>query len=150
MAEVKGLQVAVDQAKRVRDAAVQRLGQVRQQRQGAQRQLDQLTSYFAETEQKWILRGQVGLAPEVMHHHLQFMNRLSQTIELQNSNMAQHDRALQEAERQLLKTELRLASLRQVIERRDREAQLAVLRREQKETDELAASRFRLHAQAPI
>lgn len=148
MAQGQGLQVAMEAAQRQRDAAMQRLAQKRQARQLGQQQLDQLTGYATETEQRSILRGQIGTSPEVMQHHLQFMARLEQTIELQKTQMGLHDEAVQEAERQLLMAELRLVSLRQVVQRRERDAALSQQRREQKELDEMAASRYRLMTQA--
>lgn len=148
MAQGRGLQVAMEAAQRQRDIAMQRLAQKRQARQLGQQQLDQLTGYATETEQRSMLRGQIGTSPEVIQHHLQFMARLEQTIELQKSQMATLDEASQEAERQLLVAELRLVSLRQVVQRRERDAAQSQLRREQKEVDEMAASRYRLLTQA--
>lgn len=148
MAQGRGLQVAMEAAQRQRDVAMQRLAQKRQARQLGQQQLDQLTGYATETEQRSMLRGQIGTSPEVMQHHLQFMARLEQTIELQKGQMATLDEAAQEAERQLLVAELRLVSLRQVVQRRERDAAQSQLRREQKEVDEMAASRYRLLTQA--
>ncbi len=147
MAASHGLQVAMEHATRLRDAAVQRLAQARLARQRAQQQMDQLTGYSGETEQRWLIRGQLGIAPEVMFHHRQFMSRLDQTIELQKTQMARHDQLVQDAERELTQAELRLVSLRQVVQRRQHDAALALQRREQKEVDELAASRHRLKIQ---
>ena len=88
------------------------------------------------------------MAPEVLSHHVQFMTRLEQTIEMQRGVIASQDRAVQAAERQLQQAELRLTSLRQVLSRRELSAAAVQSRREQKETDELAAMRHRLNQQA--
>ena len=82
-----------------------------------------------------------------MFHHRQFMDRLDQTIELQKTQMARHDQLVQDAERELTQAELRLVSLRQVVQRRQHDAAVVLQRREQKEVDELAASRHRLKIQ---
>ena len=148
MAESRGLTVAMELSERQRDEAAQRLGQLRRNRQSAALQLDQLQGYALETEQKYVLRGQAGMAGEILRHHTQFMARLGQTIEIQRQTIAGHERAVQEAESELLRAELRLTSLRQVLQRRQREVMLSLSRREQKETDEIAAMRFRMNTQA--
>jgi len=47
------------------------------------------------------------------------------------------------AEKNLLEAELRLASLKKLVEKRQRDALLAQTRREQKQTDERAALQYR-------
>jgi flagellar FliJ protein len=54
------------------------------------------------------------------------------------------------ASRQLLATELRLASLRKVLEARRRDVALQQARREQKQTDERAAIKYHSTANSPV
>ena len=150
MAQARGVIVAMELAERQRDLAAQNLARVRQARHMAGVQMEQLTGYAGETGQKLVMWGQssTGVAPEVLSHHVQFMARLEQTIEMQRGVIASQDRAVQAAERQLQQAELRLTSLRQVLSRRELSAAAVQSRREQKETDELAAMRHRLNQQA--
>ncbi|MBV8617589.1 MAG: flagellar export protein FliJ [Curvibacter sp.] len=148
MAESRGLVVAMELSERQRDAAAQRLGQVRRTCQSALNQLEQLQGYAQETEQKFLRRGQAGTVGEIVKHHTQFMARLDHTIEIQRQTVADHEQGVQEAERELLCCELRLTSLRQVLQRRQHQQLLGQMRREQKETDEIAALRFRMSQQA--
>ena len=78
-----------------------------------------------------------------MHHHYHFMNRLEHAAGLQTTVVGEHADRVGMAERALLATELRLASLQKLMEKRHREALQAQARREQKQTDERAAMQLR-------
>ena len=54
------------------------------------------------------------------------------------------------ARRTLLDAELRLASLRKVVEKRRRDQELADMRRDQKQTDERAALRYSNAGRDPV
>jgi len=142
MSAMNGLQVAVDLALGQRDAAAQLLAQARQAWMAAQLQLDQLESYAQETTARW--SAQLARStPELMRHHYQFMQRLSHAIGLQTGIVAEHARAVSGGATALREAECRLESLRQVHAARERELQLALARREQKQTDEQAALQYR-------
>ncbi|MBS0507936.1 MAG: flagellar export protein FliJ [Proteobacteria bacterium] len=141
MGSLNAFVVAVDLAARQRDAARQTLQNLQGARQAAQAQLDQLSGYAAETQQRWGMREGAAVQPEVMHHHYQFMGRLDHAIGLQTQAVSGQDQRVLQAGQALLQAELRLASLRKVLERRRAELVLLQQRREQKNTDERAAQR---------
>ena len=141
MATHQAFEVAIDLARRQRDAARNALVQLRGQCRNAQSQLDQLTGYAAETRQRWGAREGAVLQPEVLRHQRQFLQRLEQTMEMQRGVVREFGLRIDRAVAALAAAEARLASLSHVLQRRLREAALRQQRREQKETDELAMQR---------
>lgn len=141
MSSLNAFVVAVELAERQRDAARQTLKNLQGARQAAQAQLEQLSGYASETEQRWGMRAGAAVQPEVMHHHYQFMGRLDHAIGLQTQAVHGQDQRVERARQQLLQAELRLASLRKVLERRQSELALLLQRRDQKQTDERASQR---------
>lgn len=141
MSSLNAFQVAVELAERRRDAARQALKAMQDAHQAAQAQLDQLAGYAAETQGRWGMRAGAAVQPEVMHHHYHFMGRLDHAIGLQTGVVRGQDVRVDKARQALLEAELRLASLRKVLERRRAELALQQQRREQKQTDERAALR---------
>ena len=139
MSSLKAFQIAVEMAERQRDAARQAVQDVERARHAAQQQLDQLEGYAAETQGRWGVSADATIKPEVMYHHYQFMDRLSHAIGMQGGVIDGHAGRAQAAAQALLQAELRLASLRKVLEKRQRDIALLQTLREQKETDERAA-----------
>lgn len=141
MSALNAFVVAVELAERRRDAARQTLASVQGARQAAQAQLDQLTGYAAETQQRWGPKAGAAVQPEVMHHHYQFLGRLDHAIGLQTQTLSGQDQRVAQARQALLQAELRLTSLRKVLERRRADLAQQQQRREQKQTDERASLR---------
>ncbi|WP_313316154.1 flagellar export protein FliJ [Pulveribacter sp.] len=143
MSSLQAFTVAVELAERRRDAARQALRDVQGAREAAQAQLEQLSGYAQETQNRWGASEGRTLQPEVMAHHYHFMGRLDHAIGLQSGVVGSQDVRVAGARQVLLQAELRLASLRKVLERRRADQALAEQRREQKQTDERAALRLR-------
>lgn len=139
---LKTLALAIELAERRRDEAAQLLGQAQQRRVAAEQQLAQLTGYAEETEARWEQR--VSALPELMQHHHRFMARLDEAIALQRRAVAEQLRREEQARQALLQAELRVATLRQLVKRKQDELALAQNRREQRQTDEMAAIRHAL------
>ena len=143
------LQVALSMAERQRDASRNSLNEAIASAAAANAQMQQLQSYAGETDARWGTRAGALLAPEVMFHHRHFMGRLSHAMALQTTVVGDHAQRVQAGEGQLLACELRVATLRKLITRRDQEATLIEQRRDQKQTDERAmltlANRARAH-----
>lgn len=139
----KALSVALEMALRQRDEARRLLQDARGARQAAQDQLDQLEGYARETQNRWGMRPNAAVQPEVMYHHYQFMGRLDHAMGLQTGVVGNHAERVSVAEKSLLEAELRLASLKKLVEKRQRDALQAQARREQKQTDERAALQYR-------
>lgn len=141
MSAVKSFLLAIDMATRKRDLVSQGLMQAQRVYLFAQDQMAQLQTYATETESRWTAAAQISTSTELMRHHYQFMGRLHHAIELQKGALANESLKVDAAKRLVLDAEFRLASLKQVLKKK--QADLAILqsRREQKQMDEFAAMR---------
>ena len=142
MSSLNALMIAIEMAVRKRDEARQALRERQRAHDAAQSQMDQLTSYAQEMQQRWGATEGAEIKPEVMFHHRQFMERLQHALDLQTKVIADQAIRLETAQKALMATELRLSSLNKVVETRRRDMALAQMRREQKQTDERAALQF--------
>jgi len=143
MSSLNALAVAVEAASRKRDDARRVLQDAQAAQQAALAQLEQLEGYARETEARWGVKADTAMKPEVMYHHYQFMNRLGHAAGIQTGVVGDHAHRVEAARQALLQAELRLASLRKVVDKRRQELELAQMRREQKQTDERAALQYR-------
>ena len=143
MSTLNALTVAVEVASRKRDEARRLLQDAQGAQQAAQDQLNQLQGYARETEGRWGMRADAAVQPEVMFHHYQFMDRLGHAVGLQTGVVSDHASRVHDATRTLLEAELRLASLRKVVEKRQHDHERQQMRREQKQTDERASIQVR-------
>lgn len=143
MSSLNALAVAVEAASRKRDDARRVLQDTQAAQQAALAQLEQLEGYARETEARWGVKADTAMKPEVMYHHYQFMNRLGHAAGIQTGVVGDHAHRVEAARQALLQAELRLASLRKVVNKRRQELELAQMRREQKQTDERAALQYR-------
>lgn len=143
MSTLNALTVAVEVASRKRDEARRLLQDAQGAQQAAQDQLNQLQGYARETEGRWGMRADAAVQPEVMFHHYQFMDRLGHAVGLQTGVVSDHASRVQGATCTLLEAELRLASLRKVVEKRQQDHERQQMRREQKQTDERASIQVR-------
>ena len=146
MTKPNALSVAVEMATRQRDEARRVLQHAQGAQRAAQDQLQVLQGYAQETENRWGMRAQATVAPEVMFHHYHFMGRLDHAAGLQSGVVDDHAKRVALAQQQLRDAEVRLASLRKLLEKRQMEALQAQARRDQKMTDERAALRHRSSA----
>ena len=150
MSSLSALKVAVDLATRQRDQARQVLLETQRIQQAGQAQLSQLTGYAEETQQRWGVRENAVLKPEVMFHQRQFQGRLEHAIGLQTDTVQGQEQRVEKARQTLLAAELRLQSLQKLVERKQQEQALAQMRREQKQTDERASLRLSIHPSGPV
>jgi flagellar FliJ protein len=143
MSGIHSLLVAVELATRKRDEARKTLQDLQSAQNAARDQLQQLEGYARETEDRWGMRADASVQPEVMYHHYQFMGRLGHAAQMQTQVVGDQGVRVERARRYLLETELRLASLQKVTDRRRWEMEQQQLRRDQKQTDERAALQYR-------
>jgi flagellar FliJ protein len=145
MSKFRALELAIEQATQQRDARARSHAQVVQTLQHAREQLAQLSNYSNDTDARWIGGHAVNLSVELVKHHYQFMERLQSAVTMQQGVIAGQEAQSQAAHQALLQAEYRLAGFKQVL--KTRRAALAVVqqRREQRVTDEFAATR---HAQS--
>ncbi len=142
MSALNSLAVAVEVASRKRDDARQVLQDILAAQQAARAQLDQLEDYARETQARWGMKADTAMKPEVMYHHYQFMERLGHAAGMQTGVVGEHANRVEAARRGLLEAELRLASLRKVMDKRRHDLEMAEMRRDQKQTDERAALQY--------
>ena len=149
MSALSALSVAVELAERKRDEARRVLQDARRAQQAAYDQMEQLKGYAQETQNRWGMRANTNMQPEVMYHHYQFMERLQHAMSLQTTVITSHDERVVTAQQGLLATELRLSSLKKLTEKRRQEFELLQARRDQKQTDERAALQYRATSHGP-
>lgn len=143
MSAIKSVLLAIDLATRQRDDAGRALLEIRRSCGSARDQMDQLESYAADTESKWAVSAQVLAAPEVVHHYYQFMGRLQQAIELQRHAVGRLEQEFVAASKFLLDAEIRIASLNQLLRKKQSVIDRLHASREQKYLDEFAAIQHR-------
>ena len=102
-------------------------------------QAEQLLTYRREYEQRWGEQFKSEGKMELVHCYRGFMDRLTQAVD-QQERIAQNANAQMERAREVLRDhEVRVASVRKLIERRAQELRLSAERIEQKQTDEFGA-----------
>jgi flagellar FliJ protein len=128
----------LEQTERERDEARLHLLRLRDAHHGAQAQADQLLAYRGDYEARWGAHpGREG-GMEIVLCAQGFGSRLSQAVEHQSRVAAHAAHLLEAAELALRERELRVASVRKLIERRVAEVRREANRHEQKQLDEFA------------
>ena len=143
MSNLNALSVAIEAATRKRDEAQKLVRSAVAAEQAADAQLHQLEGYADETQARWGVKADATMQPEVMYHHYQFMDRLRHASSIQASVVSEQSGRVRAAQSALLQAELRLSSLRKVIDKRRHDLALLQMRRDQKQTDERAALQYR-------
>ena len=143
MADVSTLQLLLEQAERTRDEALVALQQAQQRAAQAHAQHRDLGDYQQQYDQRWFGQFREGAAVQIVQAHQQFGLRLTDAIGQQASMATLLDARLQTARLQLQEREMKVASVRKLIERRQAEALVLQMRAEQKTSDEFAAQRAR-------
>ena len=102
-------------------------------------QLEQLVTYRREYEERWAHQFRTDGRMELVNCYRGFMERLTQAVEQQRRVAVQAGAELEQAQLALREGEIRVASVRKLIERRVADVRVAVDRREQKASDEFAS-----------
>ena len=139
MTNLQPLNALLAQTERQRDLALADQMKAQTASEVAHEQAEQLLTYRREYEQRWSAQfcreGQI----ELVRCYQGFMERLTQAVDSQ-SRAAQHASAqLARANTVVREHEIRLAALKQVVERRLAEGRRLAERQDQKVEDELAA-----------
>jgi len=150
MAGLKSVHLAIHLATRRSEQALAGLTVLRHRHSAGQGQLMQLQNYADETQARWLAAASNTVSPELLRGHYQFMDRLGQAMLLQQGLLAQIDTKLAGARDIWLAARARLAALQQVLQNKQADLRLAQGRLEQKQMDELAATRFRQNAQTNL
>jgi flagellar FliJ protein len=126
------------QAERERDAALADLQKALDTERAAGAQLDQLVQYRGEYDNRFREQFKQHQGIVALQGYQVFAERLSQAIEQQRRVVAHGASRAAEARQIVLEQELRVASVRKLLERRLNEIKLGTERREQRQTDEFA------------
>lgn len=145
MSAHRSILLAIEMATVQRDQAQARLQQARQADAFAHGQMQQLTDYLQETEQRWLMGAQKSVAPELLHHHYQFVARLILAIQLQDGVLKGTQQRVEAAQQALLHMEQRLASFKQLLQQRLAAVAKRQQRSEQKQMDEFATLLVQRH-----
>lgn len=138
MAPIEPLITLLEQTERERDAAMAMMLRHREAHHAAQAQADQLLEYRGDYERRFATQFREAGSIEMVRVYQGFVGRLSQAVE-QQTQIAQRSKVQYERSREILREhEVRVASVRKLIEGRMRELQRETDRREQKASDELA------------
>lgn len=134
----KSILLAIDLASAQRDQAQANLQRARQADAFARTQMQQLADYLRETEQRWMSNARASVSTELLHHHFQFVARLTQAIQMQDGVLQGSKQRIDLAEQELLAIELRLAGFKQLLTTRRAALSHRQQRIEQKQMDEFA------------
>ena len=136
---MESLKLLLEHAERERDLCLAAGQTALAHHVAAQAQHEQLLAYRCDYEQRW--RGHFGQQGqmELVRCYHGFMIRLSQAVEHQELAVQQAAQHLEAARAALREREVRVASVRKLIERRHRRVRTEDDRREQKLTDERGA-----------
>lgn len=133
------LSLLLERAEAERDAAAQSLHAASAQAQAARAQHGELAGYRQEYQQRWTQSFAQATTMDIVGCYKSFGQRIDQAVDTQG-HVAQHADQRQNRARELLReAELRVAALRQLIQRRQAEADRATQRQEQRASDEFAA-----------
>jgi flagellar FliJ protein len=137
--DLQPLMALLEQTEQERDAALSQQQRALADHDAAVAQAEQLVQYRREYEQRWGERFAQAGHIELVHSYHGFMNRLTLAVEHQARVVSNASAALDRAGAALVEQEMRVASVRKLIERRVQEMQRLSERREQGQLDELAA-----------
>ncbi|MDP1693164.1 MAG: flagellar export protein FliJ [Burkholderiaceae bacterium] len=132
------LKTLLEQAETERNQALAAFNQSRARCDAARTQATQLDTYRADYEQRWSLRFTQGAALEIVRCYQGFADRLEVAITQQGHAVTQAQAALARAGDALTAHELRVASVRKLIERRVLAERQTIEQRERKADDEHA------------
>ena len=139
MSNLQTLQKVVELATKRRDDALTALGQAQRELQAAQDQMNQLRTYADEALSRWAARSTGGgVDANLLHHHRQFMEKITHAIEFQRTVQRSREDLVDKAQAQVYAAERDVAGLRKYAERKQQAIEHRQMRQDQKATDEMA------------
>jgi len=135
------LNTLLEHAERERDAAMAALQQVEAESRRQRQQMEQLQAYHADyTLRTPGLGGRAAPIEQLRSHHA-FMQRLVQALSQQQQQVVAAEGPVARQRQHLLEREMRVASVRKLVERRQQEQARSSARLEQNRSDEAAMQR---------
>ena len=142
------LQTLIEREQRRRDEALRDLREAERQAQAAQQQVQSLLDYRAQYRARWSEQFAKSAPIEIVRCYHGFVERLEQAILTQRMAAAQADGRQLGAQQGLRLRELKLATVRRLIERRQQTALHQGQRQDQKTSDEASQRRAWVQARA--
>lgn len=133
------LMALLGQAERERDDALGDTRRAAEAFQAAQAQAEQLVAYRSEYEARFREQFSRNGSVSILQCYQGFSARLGQAIDQQQQVALHAERRVEVAREALRNQEVRVASVRKLLERRLQELRQSAERRDQKQTDEVAA-----------
>lgn len=137
--DAANLQMLIELATTSRDGAAAQLAQTRQHLAQAQAQLAALTGYAREYANRARESAHTGIDPAAHGNWRAFDAKLEQALAQQAREVARREALVAAAEREFSDMQRRVKSLDTLALRRRESVRLSTVRREQKQTDEIAA-----------
>ena len=139
MSDLHPLMALLAQTEVERDNARMRCLEAQATAEAALAQSEQLRTYRADYERRWGAEFSRDGKVELLRCYQTFVERLTQAVDQQGlaAERAAQQHALRVAE--LAQHEIRVSSVRKLIERKANQQQIDALRREQRHSDELAS-----------
>lgn len=132
------LSTLLERAEADRDLVQNALRRIEDQQRRLQQQAEQLGGYRGEYQQRWTAQFARGSTTEIVHCYRSFMTRLDEAVDQQSAQTAQAAAQVERLRQQLVAAELRVASVKKLLERRQLEQRRVLAQREQRQTDEQA------------
>ncbi len=132
------LHTLLEHSERQRDEVLLALQRAEAHVRRLQQQADQLGAYRADYERRGPTQAGRCSGMELVHVHTGFIGRLGQALDQHQGQQQGAEAQVQRLRAALLPLELRVASVRKLLERRDLALRGAESRREQRQTDEAA------------
>lgn len=137
----QSLQTLLEHAERARDEGQVALQQAEKAARDLQTQAQQLTAYHSEYDARHPARGGRAAPIELLRCHLGFMQRLQQAQAQQQAQLQAAQQRVTQRIQALVGLEMRVAAIRKLLERREKEQLTANQRREQRGNDEASQQR---------
>ena len=139
MKSLQPLKTLLGQCERERDELAVTSQRAAMAHRSAVEQAEQLVVYRGEYEKRWAEQFRTDGRMELVNCYRGFMERLTQAVDQQHRMVVQAEAAFEQTRLALRDGEIRVASVRKLIDRRVAEMRLSADRREQKATDEFAS-----------
>jgi flagellar FliJ protein len=138
MERIELLNTLLERETQRRDAAIVELREAAAQAQAAREQAESLVAYRADYRKRWQAQFAQRAAIEILHCYQGFVDRLEHAIGAQQSVVDQAASREQAALQRLQHREIKVATVKRLIERRVLAGAQREQRREQKTLDEAA------------
>jgi flagellar protein FliJ len=136
MAQMHSLFILLEQAENRRDQTLGEHQQALRVHQSAVTQGQDLETYRKEYQTRWTQQLSIKGGAELLHCYTGFLDRLNQAIAHQQHAITYAQHQVETVKTALQEAEMRVASVKKLIERRVQQQQALESRREQKSLDE--------------